>query len=157
MAEGLGRKSVVTIVVFGALCTVVGAAVGSGAGNLGNSLFKSWGEDQSLDDLSLAIRVYVTVLGLIGGGVGLASGVLLGRRVPTAVNCVVGGVLAGVGAGLAYPVICALALPAATTDVLIPVGTIDLLLWCCMTTGLIGLVIPALAGKQKKKRKTQDA
>lgn len=149
VAEGFARKSIVTIIVFGVLCAVGGAAAGAGAGFLGNKIFQYYQGRPDVVDLNAAIRVYVAIFAMVGAGVGLVTGIFLGRNLGTATNCFFGGLLAGVGAGFAYPVICALAIPQTDTNVLIPIGTADLLLWCCLTAGLIGLVIPALASKKK--------
>jgi hypothetical protein len=151
VAEGFRRKSILTIVVFGVLCTAGGAVLGAAAGYAGNLMFQYFQGRPDIKELNRAIYLCVSILGMVGAGVGISIGVLLGRRIGTALNCFFGGLLAGVGAGFAYPVLCALAIPGTDTNVLIPIGQTDLLLWCCLTTVFIGMIIPALATKKKKK------
>ncbi len=152
VAEGLARKSIATALVAGLGCAAVGAVIGALAGYLGNMFFAHYKTEQTVTDLGVAVRVYGAMFALMGGGIGLAAGVFLGRPLSTAVNCLAGGLLAGLLSGLAYPVLCALAVPTADTNVLIPVGGGERFLWCGITAAIIGGLIPALAGGSKKSK-----
>jgi hypothetical protein len=151
VAEGLARKSWVTALIAGIACAAVAATVGALAGYLGN-IFSSYYVSHRPDvtDLVVAVQVYGGMFALMGGGIGLAAGLFLGRQLRIAFNCVIGGVLAGFLSGLAYPVICALALPTADTKAMIPVVAGGLFFWCAIPAALIGGLIPSIAQSKKK-------
>jgi hypothetical protein len=148
--EAVCRRSWKTAMAAGLACVAVGVVLGGLGGYLGLITFRYYQDPEhaQLTDLARAIRVYGVALATLGGGVGLGAGVFLGRRITTAANCLVAGLLAGVLSAICYPVLVAMLIPGAVTKVLIPIGPAERLLWFGLTTGLLGLIIPSVAGKR---------
>lgn len=163
------RNSVFVLGLFGAL--LAGAmAVGEGwarrsgkmalAGFLGCGLagalfggFAAWaGESvchyarlpgQPTIDLEGTVVVQMTMFAVLGGGVGLALGCLT-RHVGSTFSRLLGGVLAGVFAGMVYPIAAAYLLPTAQTEQIIPRGNAATLLWFGTAAIFLGLVVPEM-------------
>jgi hypothetical protein len=114
-------------------------------GYLGHRAFEYYKSEHDLTDLDKAIRINVVMFAALGLGVGLGAGVILGGRFGSVVKRLSAGVLAGVLAGIVYPTIVAALMPRALTSVLIPLDAGELLLWIGLATGLLGVIIPAVA------------
>lgn len=149
VGEGRCRKSWSTALAAGAACGATGAAFGGLAGYLGLIAFQFYQPRPDLTDLAKTIRVYGVIFAMLGGGVGLAAGIFLGRRFRTAINCLVAGLLAGILAAITYPVIVAILMPGAITKVLIPIGAGERLLWFGLIAGLLGVIIPSVARERR--------
>lgn len=157
VGESMARKSILTAILGGLGCAVIGTGAGAAAGFLGNMFFKYLSEGSNLSELAVAVSVYCSVFAMLGAAVGLAAALFLSRKLSVSINCLLAGVLAGVAAGLAYPVVAALAIPTADTQVLIPVGSGERFVWTAVSSSIIGAFIPAFATNQGKKKKKKDA
>jgi hypothetical protein len=148
IGEGLARRSLGRTLVAGAACVSAGAVFGSLAGGLGHYLSDYCEPLQQLSPLAKTIIVQGAMLATVGCGLGLALGVLTARA-RTAITCLIGGILAGALAGMLYPMLTAILLPGALTEILVPIQTGPQTLWLGLASGLMGLTIPAVARERK--------
>jgi hypothetical protein len=144
LGEGVARRSLKTALAGTVLCASVGALFGSLAGLLGHFAYLYYLPVQDVSDLAKTIRVQVVMLGVLGGGAGLGLG-MLGASRRSVLTCLPAGVLGGVLAGMLYPFLTANFLPVAFTELVIPRGAGNRLLWIGLTAGLLGLTIPGLS------------
>jgi hypothetical protein len=149
IGEGLARRSLGRTLIAVAACVSAGAVFGSLASGLGEYLFGHCEPLRQLSPLAKTMVVQGAMLATVGCGLGLALGVLT-ARVGTAATCLVGGILAGVLAGMLYPMLTAVLLPGALTELLLPMQTGSRALWLGLASGLVGLTIPAVARGRKR-------
>lgn len=122
--------SVLSGVLFGALASVVGY-----------SLDKQLGSLAAVPSSVAIIAAQGLMLGLMGGGVGLAVGA--STRTPgAATKACYHGLLAGVLAGVIYPIAAAGLLPACNIEILVPDDRYAQMLWLGLASGLVGLLVP---------------
>ncbi len=113
----------------------VSAVGGFAAGLTGGLVYKG-----PLGDLAENVKLQVVMLGLLGLGVGLALGDST-QTFPQDRRGGDAGALGGVLAAVLYPVAASLLLPTAGTDLLIPAGVANRLLWLGISSGVLGLVV----------------
>ena len=113
----------------------VGAVGGFAAGLAGGLVYRG-----PLGDLADNVKLQVVMLGLLGLGVGLALGIPR-RHVRKIAAAAIAGALGGLLAAVLYPVATSLLLPSAGTDLLIPAGTGNRVLWLGISSGVLGLVV----------------
>jgi hypothetical protein len=109
----------------GGLATLCGAL----AGFLGHLAFESFRRLPDVSELAKAMAFNGVMLGLLGGGVGLTTGLLIGQARRSAAEGLVRGALAGVLASIVYLMALSAFVPMAMTTVLIPLDVTDRLLW----------------------------
>jgi MFS family permease len=144
IGEGLARRSGKTVVLGFIGCALAGAVFGVLAGWAGQSVHQyAKLPNQPTIDLEGTVVVQMTMLAVLCGGIGLALGTLTARA-GSAFTHLLGGVLAGVFAGMVYPIAAAYLLPTAQTEHVIPRGTGATLLWFGLTAVLLGLVVPEM-------------
>jgi hypothetical protein len=148
IGDGMKRRSPAAALASGVACAVIGALFGSLAGFLGDKMFNSPDWLAGSSPLARTMQIEAIVLAILGGGVGLGVGASCGRRVRTAAICLLGGILAGVLAGMFYPFSVSILLPEMKTEHLVPNEPINRLLWIGVSSGLLGLIVPALARKR---------
>ncbi len=150
VGEGFARRSLGRALVAGAACVSAGIVFGGVAGGLGHYLFGYCKPVEQLSPLAKTMVVQGAIFGTVGCGLGLALGLLTARH-GTAVICVVGGILAGAMAGILYPMLTAVLMPGALTEIVVPVQTGSRALWLGLGSGLVGLIIPAVARGRKRE------
>jgi hypothetical protein len=134
----------------------VGALFGFLAGLAGNMAFDLHQPIGSLSPLAKTIRSQTAMLGILGVGIGLSMGLLSGCR-RTVLTCGVGGLLAGVLAGIVYPMLAAVCLPTVATELVVPSHRAGRLLWIGVMTGLLGVAIPGVARQRPKRVAGSDS
>ena len=157
VGEAMSRKSILTAILGGVGSAVVGTGCGALTGFLGNMFFKFLSERGGMSELAIVVGVYTSTFAMLGGAVGLSAALFLSRKISVSGNCLLAGILAGISAGLLYPIVAALAIPSADTQVLIPVGSGERLLWCALSSGMIGAFIPAFATNKGRVKKEAEA
>jgi hypothetical protein len=150
IGEGVARRSLGRTLVAGAACVPAGIVFGGVAGGLGHYLFGSCEPLRPFSPLAKTMVVEAAMLATLGCGLGLALG-LLTARLGTAVTCVIGGILAGALAGILYPMLTAVLMPGALTEIVVPVQAGSRALWLGLGSGLVGLIIPAVARGRKRE------
>jgi hypothetical protein len=144
--QGLCGRAWPGTVLAGVGCATLGVAAGALAGYLGLNVFHAIGSSSEVSDLSRAMLVNGVMFVTLGGGVGLGVGAFFERSFRAVVRSTFAGLLAGVMGGFAYPVVVALLLPSALTNVLIPTETGERLLWFGIASGMLGLLLPTAFG-----------
>jgi hypothetical protein len=150
VGEGVARRSgrlILTAVLAG---TAVAALFGCLAGLIGHMAFDFHRPIEGLSPLAKTIRTQAILSATLGLGLGLAVG-MISRRGRIALTCLVGGLLAGVLAGIVYPMLTAICFPGLATESVVPSQTIGRLVWIAVLTGFAGLVIPGVA-RQRRPR-----
>jgi hypothetical protein len=125
--------------------TAIALLTGGLAGYLGHRVFELVRHNHDLAELKRAMYTYGVMFAISGLGIGLGAGAAAGRSFRAALQCALAGALAGGLAAVGYALGIAMLLPAALTSVLIPTEAVDRLLWFGLFSGLVGLIIPALA------------
>jgi hypothetical protein len=146
VGQGLCGRPWLGTVLAGIACAMLGSAAGVLAGYVGLNVFHAIGSSSEVSDLSRAMLVNGVMFVTLGGGVGLGVGAFFERSLRAVVRSIFAGLLAGVMGGFAYPVLVALLLPSALTNVLIPTEAAERLLWFGIASGMLGLVLPAASG-----------
>ncbi len=150
--EGWARRSWKTAAWGGLGCALAGAVFGGLAGWIGHSVYQyARPPGEMMIDLEGTVVVQMTMLGALGGGIGLSLGSLTGHA-GTTFTRLLGGVLAGVFAGMLYPVGAAYLMPTVQTEHIVPYGGANSLLWLGLTGALLGLIVPGM-----KMRRTRTA
>jgi len=139
VGEGLSRRSLVPVLI----ALPVGALFGALSGLCGFAAFELWSTGRLLTSVESAAKVQAAMLAVLGAGSGLALG-LSTKSFRIAATATVAGAVGGGLAGLLYPVAASFLLPTAGTELLIPRGELNRLLWIELTAGLLGLVIVAV-------------
>lgn len=135
-----------------ALAGAGGAAGGHWASRVHEYVYEHHGQP-ALQHTLLEQMVLLIPLGLaVGLGFGLASLNLW----PTIAGAVAG-LLAGMGAALAYPVLVSLLLPGASTDMLLPMERSSRALWFLLVSGACGLLVPLGEGRRAAAEPTPTA
>jgi len=157
IGEGLARRSASVMLAGGAACAAAGLIAGGLAGYLGHRTFEQVRANAEITDLTKAILVNGVMFATVGAGVGLGAGLILSKRLLTAIECLIAGLLAGGLASSAYPVIVAALMPAAMTSVLLPLEISERLLWFGLLTGLLGAVVPSVARARHRSEPPNDS
>jgi hypothetical protein len=145
IGEGIARRSARIALAALAACALAGVVFGGAAGLLGYLVFVSH-KPAGLDaELVKTIGLQALMLGTLGGGIGLAFGAVR-RTIRTTALCTLGGVLAGVLAAMLHTFLAAWLFPAVNTEVVIPAGHANCLMWLALGSVLLGLAIPAMPG-----------
>lgn len=152
VGEGFFRRCWKTAILGGIACAVLGTAFGALAGYVGHVAYLQLKASRAMSDLVRTMAVHGSMFAIIGGGVGLALGALLVRRIGAAITCFIAGLLAAVLAVVIYTVLSAAFMPNTITDVVIPLKATERVLWICLATGLLGLVLAAIARSAAPKR-----
>ena len=151
VGEGWARRSW-KMALAGLLgCGLAGAWFGGLAGWTGESVSqyaKLPGE--LVIDMEGAVVVQMTMFAVLGGGVGLVLGCLT-RRASSTFTHLLGGVLAGMFAGMVYPIAAAYVVPTAQTDRIIPQGNAATLLWFAVVSICLGLIVPEMKLRRTPK------
>jgi hypothetical protein len=152
VGEGWARRSC-KMACWGFVgCALAGAFFGGVAGWIGHAVYQyARPPGQAAIDLEGTVVVQMTMLAVLGGGIGLTLGSLTGQA-GTTVTRLLGGVLAGVFAGMLCPVGTAYLMPVVQTEHIVPEAAGGALLWLGLTGFLLGLIIPGM-----KMRRTQEA
>jgi hypothetical protein len=141
IGQGAGRGAWKTVLIAAAKCGVAAALIGVVAGFVGHRTFEYCKTLPDVSDLSKAIVHNSAMLATLGGGIGLATGIFLGRSTRAALEGLVRGLLAGFLTSLIYLLVVAALMPAAMTTVLLPLEIIERLLWFGLFTGLLGALV----------------
>ncbi len=149
--EGLARKSWKTALFGGLACGVLGVLFGALAGYVGHIEHLQLEQNAEMSDMTRTFIVQGSMLGIIGGAVGMGIGMFLIRRLGATITCLVTGILAAVLAVVAYTLLASFFLPNTITDVVIPIKQHERLLWLGMTTCIVGLLLAAIASPANPK------
>lgn len=138
-------RSTRAAVYGGAVVFILGGLFGAAGGLVGDIAYA--GTRTSEQPLSLlgTILVQVVTLGTLGVGVGLGLGIAGGQLVAAGKN-LAAGLLVGICAGMCYPLIVGTLLPNAQTESTLPTDRLNQLVWITVTSCLLGLIIPEVAG-----------
>lgn len=145
VGEGVFRRCWKTTIAGGIACGVLGAAFGALAGYVGHIEYVRLKVVPDMTDLQRTLAVHGTMFAIIGAGVGLVLGALLVRRGGMAIKCLFAGLLSAVLAVVLFTILAATLMPNTITDVVIPAKAAERVLWICLTVGLMGLMIAAIA------------
>lgn len=152
MGEGWARRSWKMAIAGFLGCALAGAFFGGLAGWVGHSVFQFAKLPGALAiDLEGTVVVQMTMLAVLGAGIGLVLGSLTGEAGGLFTR-VLAGALAGVLAGLVCPFATANLLPAANTENIVPQGKFAALLWLGLTGVLLGLIIPGMKLRRAASR-----
>jgi hypothetical protein len=137
-------------------CALAGALSGGVAGWVGHTVYY-WLliPFEGTTSLRGTVVVQMTMLAVLGGGIGLAMGSLTGCA-RGAWTRLLAGVLAGVFAGMIYPTATAYLFPATHTDYIIPRDDTGALLWLMTTAVLLGFIIPEMKLRRTGKTNGKD-
>jgi hypothetical protein len=147
LAEGIARRSLKSVLAVTSLVAQIGTVAGITGGLLTDLIYinmKHFGDPLTLGG---TILIHVISLAVLGAGIGFGLGASTGRAA-AAGNCLLAGMLAGLGAGLIYPIVLAFVLPGAQTQVLVPAESGNQLIWIASIAVLLGIVIPGTASKR---------
>ena len=158
VGEAWARRSWRTALAGFPGCALAGALFGAAAGAVGHCVYQLLLIPfEGTTDLGGTVVVQMTMLAVLGGGIGLALGSLTGFARATWTR-LLAGVLAGIFAGMVYPVVTAYFIPAVHTDYVIPRDGTGAFIWLMTTAVCLGLIIPEM--KMRRGRKpglAQDA
>ncbi len=155
VGEGVAQRSRRIVLKAALAGTAVAAVFGCLAALTGHVAFDYHYPIEGLSPLAKTIRTQAAMLATLGAGIGLAVGIFSGGR-RIGFTCVVGGLLAGVLAGMVYPMVTAVCFPGIATELVVPYGTVDRFLWIGVMTGLAGVIIPGV-GRRRPPRKDRLA
>jgi hypothetical protein len=145
--EGLSRRSIVRASIGPCFAAVVGAGYAVLGGWLGGLAMAGCtarlGAAGAEAELPRTILVQAVIMATMGAGIGLAFGIVRGRS-GDLVMAMCGGVLAGVLAASLYPFSAACLLPRASTELLVPLGALNRLLWIGLIAVLVGAAVPGM-------------
>jgi hypothetical protein len=128
------------VAVFGAItCGLCGALLGALGSYLGYTAKGYLVTNEAIPPSVSTVIAQAVMLGLLGAGVGLGLG--LTRTGGKALTVATYGLLAGVLAGILYPILAVGILPACNIDLLVPNKSYSQLLWTALSSGLIGLLV----------------
>jgi hypothetical protein len=148
MAELVAHRSRKPVIIIATVvATFIGASAGVVGGLLGDLLYVSIKPAMEPLSLSGTVQIQLVTLGVLGAGIGLGLGAATGR-ILAAGYCLFVGLLAGLGAGLLYPVILAFVLPGVQTQLAVPYTGSSRLLWIALIAGLLGLIVPGTATRR---------
>jgi hypothetical protein len=148
IAEQVARRSRKPVIIIGTVVAmVIGGSAGILGGLLGDLVYLRIKPAMEPLPLSGTVQIQVVTLAVLGAGIGVGLGAATGR-VLAAGYCLFAGLLAGLGAGLLYPMVLAVAFPGAQTQLVVPYNGTSRLLWIALIAGLLGLIVPAVAGKR---------
>ena len=155
VGEGVARRSGRAVLTAALAATAVAAAFGCLAALAGHAVFDYHRPLQDLSPLAKTIRTQGAMLATLGAGIGLAVGLFSGSW-RTGLTCLAGGLLAGVLAGMVYPMLAAVFLPGVATELVVPLGAVDRLLWIAVIAGLAAAIISSVA-RRRPPRESRPA
>jgi hypothetical protein len=121
-----------------------GACWGAGTGYIGAVLYQTLLPSAIQPTVMDTAKVQGLFFALLGAGIGLMVGILY-RSLRSMLVGLLGGAIAGGIGAVAYPIVAAVAMAAASTEGLIPEGTPVRLLWLSLPFACIGFATPTLA------------
>lgn len=140
--------------VFG--CVLAGALLGAAAGWVGHVVYHLLLIPfEGTTSLQGTVMVQMAMLAVLGGSMGLILGSLGGFARGTWTR-VLAGALAGVFAGMIYPVATAFLVPAAHTDYVVPRDASGAFPWLMITAVFLGLIIPGMQMQRTRKANTSS-
>ncbi len=151
VGEAWARRSWRTALAGCLGCAMAGALFGAVAGGIGHCVYHLLLIPfEGTTDLGGTVVVQMTMLAVLGGGIGLALGSLAGFARGTWTR-LLAGVLAGIFAGMVYPVVTAYSIPAVHTDYVIPRDGTGAFIWLVITAVCLGLIIPEMKMRRVRK------
>lgn len=145
LTEGLMRRSA-KITVVGILGGgIVGALAGVAAG-VAAQFVRLQLAMRPLDDGYKALAIHAIAWIVVGAGLGIAVGMLAGRRA-VLFRTGAAGAVAGLVAAVLYSPLAAVLFPLQNSELLLPAGSLNRLLWVSLAGALIGLAV-GRAGKR---------
>ncbi len=143
---GIARRSWTRLLAAAIACALVAGLFGALAGLVGQFTYLACKPESQPMPLTGTALIHAVTLATLGLGVGLGLGPFMGR-IRAAGECLLAGLAGALLAAMAYPVLTALLTPTAQTEWVVPVEAGSRLLWIGLTSGLLGLIITAFAGK----------
>lgn len=144
IGEAFARRSWRIALVGVVGCAVAGALFGSAAGFVGHSVYHLLLIPfEGATDLQRTVVVQIAMLAVLGGGIGLTLGSLTGFA-RGAWTRLLGGVLAGIFAGMVYPFVTGYFVPAAHIGYVVPRDSTGALLWLVIIAVFIGVIVPEM-------------
>ncbi len=144
LGEACARRSWRMALVGVVGCALAGVLFGSAAGWVGHLVYHLLLIPfEGATDLQRTVLVQTAMLAVLGGGIGLTLGSLggFGRGAWTRL---LGGVLAGIFAGMVYPFVTGYFVPAAHIGYVVPRDSIGALLWLVIIAVFIGVIVPEM-------------
>jgi hypothetical protein len=141
LAFAMTRSACCSLPVRVCAAVPVGMLLGGAAGFLGCIAHQTLTPYEMYPTVADTVKVQSILLGLFGAGVGSAAG-LFHRPPKTVLQCAVAGLVAGILAGMMFPLIASFVLPAANVQPLIPPQPVPQLLWLGFSCILLGLIVP---------------
>jgi hypothetical protein len=155
VALGIHRRSLKTAMIAAITGGLIGCVFGLCAGLAGHYSFILLPEKTEMDPLVITIVAQGIMLSILGLGVGLAFGIITGRR-HGVLNFMSFGLFAGILSAMVFAISASILTPQTDTYASIPdpIG-LGRLLWCLV----IGVVIAAMvtAARPRQSRGNQDA
>ena len=144
IGEACARRSWRIALVGVVGCALAGVLFGSAAGWVGHSVYQLLLIPfEGATDLQRTVVVQTAMLAVLGGGIGLTLGSLTGFA-RGAWTRLLGGVLAGVFAGMVYPFVMGYFVPAAHIGYVVPRDGTSALLWLVIITVFMGVIVPEM-------------
>ena len=152
IGEGLGRKSVRSVLSIGIAGILLGALFGCLGGIFGHLVTTAYEGNADTSDMLVSMLIQAVTFASLGLGIGLMLG-LSTKRARVTIRAVFGGVLAGVMAAAIYGIGVAVCFPNVHANAVIPDGFGGeligaYLMWAGAGTLLIGFIVPSVAETQ---------
>jgi hypothetical protein len=124
---------------------ILGGLFGAASAFLGDTAYAS--ARSEVEPLSLVgtVLVQIVTLTTLGMGIGIGLSAFRGSFLMAAKNRVPAGILAGICAGMLYPMAVGIVLPYAQTESTLPMGPFSQLMWMMSAACLLGIIIPGVA------------
>jgi hypothetical protein len=124
---------------------ILGGLFGAASAFLGDTAYAS--ARSEVEPLSLVgtVLVQIVTLTTLGLGIGIGLSAFRGSFLMAAKNRVPAGILAGICAGMLYPMAVGIVLPYAQTESTLPMGPFSQLMWMMSAACLLGIIIPGVA------------
>ena len=151
LGEAANRRSLRKALRAVVVCGLTGALFGVVGGSLGHAADRFFQSVVPVAPHNRTLFAQGIMLGMLGGGVGLAFGAFAGGTRP-AVHGMLYGFLAGVLAGILYPFLTVAVLPPSSIHAIIPYEPKVVLLWVGLSSALYGLMIPSAVHKATAKK-----
>lgn len=125
-------------------CALAGALFGMAAGWVGHSVYYLLLIPfEGATDLQRTVAVQTAMLAVLGGGIGLTLGSLAGFARGTWTR-LLGGILAGLFAGMIYPIVTGYFVPAAHIGYVVPRDNMGALVWLVTIAVFVGVIVPEM-------------